>query len=457
MWGGSVAGLMALWRLHGLDEVLREAHEAGVVLAGVSAGALCWTSGGTTDSYGPRLRAWTDGLRLVEGSTCPHYDSEGERRPLYRRLVAEGVLEPGIAADDGVGLHYVDGRFGEAVADRDGASRLAGATADGERRLPVAAPRLTGWSSAGSARSRTTTRGRCSARCTRQVVAGGGGRRAAARAPAGLHRRQAHRAARAPDRRHAGRRRRPRRQDHLARPGPGDRLPDRPARRPRRRRRATSAASSRCSSTCAPSWACRPAGSRAARGVWTADGPAQGGGHRHPGRAGRDHARVRAQLRPRPVGVRPDRARAASPTPTVTSLSAELGRDVTTDEALPLLERALPALTGAVTSSWMSTASPRRARLRVEHPQPLVRRQHEARQHVRLVPHVRVDLGLPERAVREPRAQLVRRQRRRAARPPPTRAPAAARAPARTCWGRRAPCRRARRRTPARCRPTGCR
>lgn len=136
VWGGSVAGLMALWRLHGLDDVLREAHAAGVVLGGVSAGALCWTSGGTTDSFGPRLRAWTDGLRLVEGSTCPHYDSEGERRPLYRRLVVDGVLEPGHAADDGVGLHYVDGRFREAVADRPGAFAWR-VDADGETPLPV--------------------------------------------------------------------------------------------------------------------------------------------------------------------------------------------------------------------------------------------------------------------------------------------------------------------------------
>jgi len=136
VWGGSVAGLMALWRLHGVDEVMREAHDAGVVLAGVSAGALCWTSGGTTDSFGPRLRPWTDGLRLVEGSTCPHYDSEGERRPLYRRLVAEGTLEPGHAADDGVGLHYVDGVLHEAVADRDGASAWR-VTPDGEQRLPT--------------------------------------------------------------------------------------------------------------------------------------------------------------------------------------------------------------------------------------------------------------------------------------------------------------------------------
>ncbi len=118
VWGGSVAGLMALWRVHGLPEVLAEAHAAGVVLAGVSAGALCWTSGGTTDSFGPRLRPWTDGLRLVEGSVCPHYDSEGERRPLYRRLVDDATLEPGWGADDGVGLHYVDGKLAGAVADR---------------------------------------------------------------------------------------------------------------------------------------------------------------------------------------------------------------------------------------------------------------------------------------------------------------------------------------------------
>lgn len=139
VWGGSVAALMAMWRLHGLDAVMREAHDEGVVLAGVSAGALCWTSGGTTDSYGPRLRAWTDGLRLVAGSTCPHYDSEGERRPLYRRLVAEGVLGPGYAADDGVGLHYVDGALHEAVSDRDGAAawrvEIAGETRIAPRRL----------------------------------------------------------------------------------------------------------------------------------------------------------------------------------------------------------------------------------------------------------------------------------------------------------------------------------
>ncbi|GAC1440715.1 MAG: peptidase E [Mycobacteriales bacterium] len=119
--GGSVAGLMALWRLHGLDAIFREAWEAGVVLFGVSAGSLCWHVGGTTDSFGPQLRAWSDGVGLIPGSNCPHYDSEERRRPLYQELVAAGTLPPGYAADDGVGLHYVGTELHEAVADRDDA------------------------------------------------------------------------------------------------------------------------------------------------------------------------------------------------------------------------------------------------------------------------------------------------------------------------------------------------
>jgi peptidase E len=120
--GGSVAGLMVLWRLHGLDAVFQEAWEAGVVLFGVSAGSLCWHVGGTTDSFGPELRPWADGLGLIPGSNCPHYDSEERRRPLYQRLVAAGELPAGYAADDGVGLHYVGTDLHEAVSDREGAS-----------------------------------------------------------------------------------------------------------------------------------------------------------------------------------------------------------------------------------------------------------------------------------------------------------------------------------------------
>ena len=132
--GGSVAGLMVLWRLHGLDAVFREAWEAGVVLFGVSAGSLCWHTGGTTDSFGPELRPWTDGLGLIPGSNCPHYDSESRRRPLYQRLVAEGALAPGYAADDDVGLHYVGTELREAVSARDGASAYR-VDRDGERKV----------------------------------------------------------------------------------------------------------------------------------------------------------------------------------------------------------------------------------------------------------------------------------------------------------------------------------
>ena len=120
--GGSVANLLAVWRVHGLDEVLAECWHAGVVLGGVSAGSLCWHVGGTTDSYGPDLRPVTNGLGLIPASNGVHYDSEEQRRPLYHRLVADGTLPAGHATDDGVGLVYRGTDLVEAVADRDGAA-----------------------------------------------------------------------------------------------------------------------------------------------------------------------------------------------------------------------------------------------------------------------------------------------------------------------------------------------
>lgn len=120
--GGSVANLLAVWRVHGLDEILRECWEAGVVLGGVSAGSLCWHVGGTTDSFGPQLRPVTNGLALLPYSNGVHYDSEEQRRPLYQRLVADGTLPPGYATDDGVGLVYRGTTLVEAVSDRPGAA-----------------------------------------------------------------------------------------------------------------------------------------------------------------------------------------------------------------------------------------------------------------------------------------------------------------------------------------------
>ena len=118
--GGSVANLLAVWRVHGLDEVFADAWRAGVVLAGVSAGSLCWHVGGTTDSFGTDLRPVTDGLGLLPYSNSVHHDSEEQRRPLYHRLVADGTLPPGHATDDGVGLVYRGTELIEAVADRPG-------------------------------------------------------------------------------------------------------------------------------------------------------------------------------------------------------------------------------------------------------------------------------------------------------------------------------------------------
>jgi peptidase E len=120
--GGSVANLLAVWRVHGLDAVFREAWQAGVVLAGVSAGSLCWHAGGTTDSFGPDLRPVTDGLALVPHSNGVHHDSEPRRRPAYHRLVADGTLPAGYATDDGAGLVYRGTELVEAVADRPGAA-----------------------------------------------------------------------------------------------------------------------------------------------------------------------------------------------------------------------------------------------------------------------------------------------------------------------------------------------
>lgn len=116
--GGSVANLLALWRLHGVDAAMRNAWERGVILAGVSAGSLCWHVGGTTDSFGPELRPVTDGLALLPYANGVHYDSEAQRRPLLHRLIAEGVLPPlAYATDDHVGIWYEGLEPASVVAD----------------------------------------------------------------------------------------------------------------------------------------------------------------------------------------------------------------------------------------------------------------------------------------------------------------------------------------------------
>jgi dipeptidase E len=118
--GGNTANMLAIWRVHGFDQILREAWEAGVVLTGWSAGMICWFEAGVTDSFGPELEGMRDGLGFLAGSACPHYDGEELRRPVYTSLVAEG-FPAGVAADDGVGIHYAGTEFAEVVSVRDGA------------------------------------------------------------------------------------------------------------------------------------------------------------------------------------------------------------------------------------------------------------------------------------------------------------------------------------------------
>lgn len=146
VWGGSVAGLLAMWRLHGLDAVLREAWQAGVVLTGVSAGSICWHVGGTTDSFGPPLRPVTNGLALLPFSNGVHHDSEPGRRPLFRRLVGDGTLPTGYATDDGAGLLYRGTTLVEALAERDGvgAYRVESNGSGGALETPLDVRRLVG-------------------------------------------------------------------------------------------------------------------------------------------------------------------------------------------------------------------------------------------------------------------------------------------------------------------------
>jgi peptidase E len=115
--GGSVANLLAVWRVHGLDEILREAWENGIVLGGRSAGSICWHTGGTTDSFGVDLRPVTNGLGFLPYSNGVHYDSEERRRPLFQQLIAEGTLGEGYATDDGVALHYRGRKLHKVIAD----------------------------------------------------------------------------------------------------------------------------------------------------------------------------------------------------------------------------------------------------------------------------------------------------------------------------------------------------
>lgn len=118
--GGNTKSMLAVWREWGVHEVLREAWRSGIVLAGVSAGAICWFDTGVTDSWAGRL-APLDCLGLLPGGCCPHYDSEPARRPSLHEFVGAGVMPATLALEDGAAVHFVGRRLHRVVTWRPGA------------------------------------------------------------------------------------------------------------------------------------------------------------------------------------------------------------------------------------------------------------------------------------------------------------------------------------------------
>jgi dipeptidase E len=118
--GGNTNNLLVLWKDWGLDSILRNAWEKGIVLAGISAGSICWFEQGLTDSYGDGLEPLKC-LGFISGSNCPHYDGESNRRPSYHKLIGSNKMKPGIATEDGVAVHYIEKNIYKIVSSRPNA------------------------------------------------------------------------------------------------------------------------------------------------------------------------------------------------------------------------------------------------------------------------------------------------------------------------------------------------
>ncbi len=138
--GGSMINLLALWRAHGIDAVLREAWQAGIVLAGLSAGSMCWFEGGITKGKATPRPA--PGLGFLPGSNSVHYDGEPERRPAFLEAIASGALPAGYGVDDGVGLLFRGTRLAEVVAAREGIRAYRVDAVEGQAREHELEPRV---------------------------------------------------------------------------------------------------------------------------------------------------------------------------------------------------------------------------------------------------------------------------------------------------------------------------
>lgn len=118
--GGNTKNMLALWREWGIDVILRKCWEQGVILAGLSAGSICWFEEGLTDSYGETLQSLKC-LGFLKGSNSPHYDSEKARRSIFQKLILSDQMSEGYAADDGVALHFTDTELFKVVSSRPNA------------------------------------------------------------------------------------------------------------------------------------------------------------------------------------------------------------------------------------------------------------------------------------------------------------------------------------------------
>ncbi len=131
--GGNTANMLDVWKRQGVDELLFRALDGGAVLTGGSAGGLCWFEGGTTDSFGPTLRLLHEGLGMIKGSYCPHYDAEDQRRPIFHGALLDGTLEMGYASGNRVAIRFTaDGELVEAVTSEPGAQAFKVYAVDGK-------------------------------------------------------------------------------------------------------------------------------------------------------------------------------------------------------------------------------------------------------------------------------------------------------------------------------------
>lgn len=128
--GGNTLNQQAIWKAQGIDVILREAWDRGIVLGGASAGSLCWFEEGTTDSR-PKELTIVKCLGLLKGSHSPHYDAEPGRRPLYQKLILSGEMKPGYACDNSAGIYFEDNTVRRVVSSRAGAKVYFVSVVDG--------------------------------------------------------------------------------------------------------------------------------------------------------------------------------------------------------------------------------------------------------------------------------------------------------------------------------------